>query len=150
MLNFIEERLGELETEKEELTEYEQLDKHRRALEYNLYDKELSKANEMLMKLEVNREEGREKQQDLHANLRSIQDELQVEEESLFDIKQALDRLSTRKAEKTADLSETLGRRSAIEVDLQEAEVCNCFNINRTYISLLLYIHDVVTISLST
>ena len=37
VLNFIEERLGELEKEKEELSEYEQLDKHRRALEYNLY-----------------------------------------------------------------------------------------------------------------
>lgn len=123
VLNFIEERLGELETEKEELTEYEQLDKHRRALEYNLYDKELSKANDMLMKLEVERENGRDKQQDLHARLRSIQDECQVEEESLVDVRQALDRLSSRKAEKAADLSETLGRRSAIDVELQEAEV---------------------------
>jgi chromosome segregation ATPase len=92
-------------------------------LEYNLYDKELSKANDMLMKLEVERENGRNEQQDLHARLRSVQDELQVEEESLVDVRQTLDRLSSRKAEKVADLSETLGRRSAIDVELQEAEV---------------------------
>lgn len=43
VLTFIEERLGELELEKKELTEYEQLDKQRRALEYSLYDKEYKK-----------------------------------------------------------------------------------------------------------
>ena len=53
MITFIEERLGELELEKTELTEYEQLDKNRRALEYTLYDAELSKATEKLSKLEV-------------------------------------------------------------------------------------------------
>jgi hypothetical protein len=124
VLNFIEERLGELEKEKEELTEYEQLDKHRRALEFNLYDKELSKATEALGAIEVTREEEREKQQGLHARLRGIQDELQVEEESLVTVRQAIDRLSIRRAEKAADLAETVAKRSAIEVELQETEVC--------------------------
>jgi structural maintenance of chromosome 3 (chondroitin sulfate proteoglycan 6) len=123
VLNFIEERLSELETEKEELTEYEQLDKHRRALEYNLYDKELSKASEQLGRIEVVREEQREMQQVLHARLREIQDALQIGEESINMTRQALDRLSTRRAEKAADLSATLQRRSVIEVELQEAEV---------------------------
>jgi structural maintenance of chromosome 3 (chondroitin sulfate proteoglycan 6) len=123
VLNFIEERLSELETEKEELTEYEQLDKHRRALEYNLYDKELSKASEQLGRIEVVREEQREMQQGLHARLREIQDELQIGEESISMTRQALDRLSTRRAEKAADLSATLQRRSVIEVELQETEV---------------------------
>ena len=123
MLNFIEERLTELETEKEELTEYEQLDKHRRALEYNLYDKELTKASEQLGQIEVVREEERDRQQVLHARLRGIQDELQIEEESVSTVKQALDRLATRRAEKASELVEILGRRSAIEVELQETEV---------------------------
>ena len=48
VLTYIEERLSELDKEKEELREYEQLDKHRRALEYNIYDKELAKANEQV------------------------------------------------------------------------------------------------------
>ena len=73
VLQFIEERLTELEREKEELTEYEQLDKSRRALEYNLYDKELTKATEQLGHLEANREAEREKQQELFTALREIQ-----------------------------------------------------------------------------
>ena len=122
-MNFIEERLSELETEKAELTEYEQLDKHRRALEYNLYDKELSKASEQLGQIEVVREEERDKQQELHGRLRGIQDELQIEEETVSTVKQSLDRLAARRAEKAADLAEILTRRSAIEVELQETEV---------------------------
>ena len=118
--------MTELETEKEELTEYEQLDKHRRALEYNLYDKELSKATEQLGQIEVVREEERDRQQRLHARLRAIQDELQVEEELGLTIRQALDRLGARKEEKVSELAEIVSRRSAIEVELQETEV-KCF-----------------------
>ena len=38
-----QERLGELKEEKEELGAYQKHDKERRALEYTLYDKELTK-----------------------------------------------------------------------------------------------------------
>ena len=62
-------------------------------------------------------------QQGLHARLREIQDELQIGEESISMTRQALDRLSSRRAEKAADLSVTLQRRSVIEVELQETEV---------------------------
>lgn len=118
--------MTELETEKEELTEYEQLDKHRRALEYNLYDKELSKATEQLGQIEVVREEERDRQQRLHARLRAIQDELQVEEELGLTVRQALDRLVARRGEKASELAEIVSRRSAIEVELQETEVRSC------------------------
>ncbi|CAB1111349.1 unnamed protein product [Ectocarpus sp. CCAP 1310/34] len=48
VISFIEERLGELEEEKEELGAYQKHDKQRRALEFALYDKELTKARESL------------------------------------------------------------------------------------------------------
>lgn len=69
------------------------------------------------------REEEREKQHDLHGRLRGIQDELQIEEETVSTVKQSLDRLAARRAEKAADLADVLTRRSAIEVELQETEV---------------------------
>lgn len=69
------------------------------------------------------REEEREKQQDLHARLRTIQDELQVEEESVSAAKQSLERLIARREEKALDLAQIHARRSAIEVELQETEV---------------------------
>ena len=46
VLDYIEERLGELEGEKMELQNYQKFDRKRRALEYTLYDKELQKAKE--------------------------------------------------------------------------------------------------------
>ena len=122
VLNFIEERLGELEREKEELTEYEQLDKHRRALEYNLYDKELTKATEQLSQIEGTRDDERERQQNLYAQLRTIQDELQGDEETLAAARQALDRLSSRKKEKSGEMTQMVKKRSALEVELQEVE----------------------------
>lgn len=78
VLSFIEERLTELEQEKAELTEYEQLDKARRALEYTLYDQELSKATVQLKELEEVRNDEREKQQQLFSNLGELQDQIQV------------------------------------------------------------------------
>lgn len=69
------------------------------------------------------REEEREKQQDLHARLRTIQDELQVEEESVTAAKQGLERLVAKREEKAIDLANIHAKRSAIEVELQETEV---------------------------
>jgi structural maintenance of chromosome 3 (chondroitin sulfate proteoglycan 6) len=49
VLALIEERLGELEREKAELTEYEELDKERRALDYSLYEQQCSKVQLVLV-----------------------------------------------------------------------------------------------------
>ena len=43
VLQLIEDRLGELEQEKTELTEYEGLDRQRRAIDIALYEKQHSK-----------------------------------------------------------------------------------------------------------
>ena len=122
VLEFIDERLGELEKEKDELTEYEQLDKNRRALEYTLYDKELNKANEQLSQMETTREEERERQQHLHSRLVAIQDDIQQSEDALTSLKAALERLGMRKDAKHKELTEAQSRRSEIEVQLQEGE----------------------------
>jgi len=41
VVQYLEERLRELDEEKEELRKYQQLDKQRRSLEYTIFDKEL-------------------------------------------------------------------------------------------------------------
>ena len=48
MLTYIDERLSTLEEEKEELREYQGLDKMRRSLEYTIHDKELRDTREKL------------------------------------------------------------------------------------------------------
>jgi len=51
-LAYMEERLGELQGEKEELSEYLSLDKRRKSMAFMLYDKELRKARETLDEIE--------------------------------------------------------------------------------------------------
>lgn len=48
MVQYIEERLKELDEEKEELKKYQQLDKQRRSLQYTIFEKELLDARQKL------------------------------------------------------------------------------------------------------
>lgn len=48
VVQYLEERLRELDEEKEELKNYQLLDKDRRSLEYAIYDKELNDARQKL------------------------------------------------------------------------------------------------------
>ena len=55
VLEYIEERLSELEKEKEELSQFQVLDRQRRSLEYTIYMREQMETNEKLNELEENR-----------------------------------------------------------------------------------------------
>ena len=48
VVQYLDERLRELDEEKEELRKYQQLDKQRKSLEYTIYDKELHDARQKL------------------------------------------------------------------------------------------------------
>lgn len=49
----MDERLKELDEEKEELRKYQQLDKQRKSLEYTIYDKELHDARQKLLEVSL-------------------------------------------------------------------------------------------------
>lgn len=51
VVQYLEERLRELDEEKEELKKYQQLDKQRRSLEYTIFDKELHDARQKLVEV---------------------------------------------------------------------------------------------------
>ena len=122
VISFIKDRLSELDKEKEELREYEQLDKNRRALEYTIYDKELTKLNDQLAQMESTREGERERQQDTYSKLREFQDLIQADEDLLSSTLSSKDRLDTRKAAKVNELEEISKNRSSIEAELQETD----------------------------
>lgn len=54
MLQYIEDRLSELEEEKEELKEFQEKDKERRCLEYALYWREVEEVSEALEEVNNN------------------------------------------------------------------------------------------------
>jgi structural maintenance of chromosome 3 (chondroitin sulfate proteoglycan 6) len=121
-LSFIDERLNELDQEKQELAEYEQLDKQRRALEYNLYDKEFIKAQHQLEEIEREREEFRTQQETLRADLRDIQGDVSAIEDNLANLKATVERLETRKQSKTEDLTKTSQRKAEMEEEIRDLE----------------------------
>lgn len=123
VLQFIDERLAELETEKEELTEYDSLDKQRRAIEYSLYDQELSKANERLQQIEVTRANEQGRHAELHVQLSSAQDDVTKGEDRLQSVKLALERLAVKRTVKSTEVDVIVSRRSSLEVELQEAQM---------------------------
>lgn len=51
VVQYLDERLKELDEEKEELRKYQQLDKQRKSLEYTIYDKELHDARNKLLEV---------------------------------------------------------------------------------------------------
>lgn len=54
-MTYIEDRLNELEAEKTELSEFHDLDKDRRSIEYTIYAREQASANRKLEDLEEER-----------------------------------------------------------------------------------------------
>lgn len=76
ILSYIEQRLDELRGEKEELTQYQRLDRNRRAIEYTLYDKELRKAREQLDEIEHARHDDCDALSLLHEQCRKTHDDI--------------------------------------------------------------------------
>jgi structural maintenance of chromosome 3 (chondroitin sulfate proteoglycan 6) len=122
ILDFIEQRLHELEEEKDELKEYEELDRRRRALEYNMYDKELGKAVASLQRMEQEQEGKRARQHELYASLRAAEELLLRSEEELVALRAASERTAGRRDAKAAELADAVTMRSRCEVSLQAAE----------------------------
>ena len=77
ILKDIDERLNELQGEKEELTVYQSLDRDRKALEYTLYDKELRKARLVLDQIEHQRVVHLRELTELHEHCKSTHDDIQ-------------------------------------------------------------------------
>jgi len=77
ILTDIDERLNELQGEKEELTVYQSLDQDRKALEYTLYDKELRKARLVLDQIEHHRLQHLRELTDLHEQCKQTHDDIQ-------------------------------------------------------------------------
>jgi len=77
ILSDIDERLSELQGEKEELTVYQSLDRDRKALEYTLYDKELRKARLVLDNIEHKRVIHLRELTELHEHCKQTHDDIQ-------------------------------------------------------------------------
>ncbi|XP_024176770.1 structural maintenance of chromosomes protein 3 [Rosa chinensis] len=114
VVQYLDERLKELDEEKEELRKYQQLDKQRKSLEYTIYDKELQDARQRLTEVEDARNklsetstqknnsmlEAHEKSKDLDKALKDLTKELQA----LNKEKEAVEKRRTEATKKHTEL----------------------------------------------
>jgi structural maintenance of chromosome 3 (chondroitin sulfate proteoglycan 6) len=121
VVTYIEDRLRELEDEKEELREFQSLDREKRALEYTIYDQELKAARTKLQRLEVEKVELAEQLKGLHdrsSHRDSKTQDLEVQLKAVIVEEQA----STKEKRALAtDTKAVVKNRTRLELDLQES-----------------------------
>jgi len=122
LLKYIEERLGTLETEKEELKQYQKWDKERRCLEYTIHDKELRDTREKLDQLDSSRQNESERASELLQQAQEASDKV---ENITQDIKEVNDQSSLLKDEKQQideERQQLMKQKTKLELDVKDLE----------------------------
>lgn len=120
VISYIEERLSELEEEKEELGAYQKHDRQRRALEYTLYDKELQQASNDLDGKEAAMDECKEQIGRLDKELSETRARAGASEKRLSEDQMALAKVEKAMSTKEAERRELLGVRAKLESEVKD------------------------------
>ena len=122
LLTYIEERLAELEEEKEELRQYQELDKDRRCLEYTIYNREQNQLNDQLEQLEEHRMTESESTTARQAEYDKREAKLNDIQKELRELKQSLDMLVVEQKSIEDERNEQLQAKARLELQLQDLE----------------------------
>ncbi|CAH8341807.1 unnamed protein product [Eruca vesicaria subsp. sativa] len=117
VVQYLDERLRELDEEKEELRKYQQLDKQRKSLEYTIYDKELHDTREKLEEVEVKRTKESEESTKMYDEVEKAQDESRSLDESLKGLTKELQTLNKEKETIEARKTEAIKKKTKLELD---------------------------------
>lgn len=125
LLESIEVRLNELEEEKKELKEYDQLDRERRCLQYGIYMREMNEISDLLENIELARRKDLEEANGRRGQ--SVERERQINnlENQLAVARQNLESLSTEKLQLERERRESIKLRAQIECILKDSEDSN-------------------------
>lgn len=107
-LEFINDRLGELESEKEELKEYHEKDREKRSLDYTLLDRELNEISGTLEELEENRTQGIDNNSERLNVYNELEESISQVEESISTLKNRVQLLNTELSQANDDQRELL------------------------------------------
>lgn len=122
VIQYIESRLAELESEKEELKAFQRLDKERKALQYTIHMRELEEAKAALEDLENQRGHQRSRGQDLHARLVEVRASLATAEHDSKSIEPELKRALEDRDAMDAKRKVAIDKVAKLQVDVKEAE----------------------------
>ncbi|XP_026666016.2 structural maintenance of chromosomes protein 3 isoform X2 [Phoenix dactylifera] len=122
VVRYLEERLRELDEEKEELKKYQQLDKQRRSLEYTIFDKELHDARQKLGEIEEARKKVSEKSTSMHNSVLDAHEKLKLLDKEFKVFTKEIQGLNKEKETIEKKRTEALKVHTQIELDLRDLE----------------------------
>lgn len=122
VINYIESRLAELESEKEELRAFQRLDKERKALEYTMNVRELEEAKAALEALDGDRLQERSRGEELHARLLEIQAGIAAADRELKSLMPQLKSTDDEREALDVKRKAAIDKVAKIQVDVSEAE----------------------------
>ncbi|KAK3611250.1 hypothetical protein CHS0354_003879 [Potamilus streckersoni] len=122
LLKYIEERLDTLESEKEELKEYQKWDKMRRSLEYTIHDHELKDTRKKLDELQEKRENSGLQSQKLRDLQQAANDKVKSINKELKDLKSRMQAIMDEKDLLSSENQELTKRKAKLELNIKDIQ----------------------------
>ncbi|KAK9240780.1 RecF/RecN/SMC [Lipomyces kononenkoae] len=120
LLQFLEDRLNELDEEKDELREFQEKDRERRCLEYTLYDRELNEINAHLDEIEDERIRNSLSNEDRFGIFSERDQTIQNLEQEITTLKQQLSLLAVDKKQLDEERKDLIRNQAQSELQLKE------------------------------
>lgn len=122
MLTYIQERLQELEAEKAELSEFQDLDKDRRSIEYTIYAREQASANRRLEDFEEERRRHISTSENLRESYIKNDETVQQHKTKLRDVQQTVQLHEAEKKDLQDEREHLMKTRAQLELLVKDLE----------------------------
>ncbi|KAE9614924.1 putative structural maintenance of chromosomes protein [Lupinus albus] len=120
VVQYLDERLKELDEEKEELRKYQQLDKQRKSLEYAIYNKEVLDAQQKLTEIEDARAKISETSAKMYNDVLDAHEKSKDLENTLKDVTKELNNFNKEKEVIEKRRTEALKKQTELELDVKD------------------------------
>eukprot|EP00080_Pristionchus_pacificus_P014668 PDM74688.1 smc-3 [Pristionchus pacificus] len=122
LITFIEDRLKTLESEKEDLKEYQKWDKTKRSVEYTIYEAEIREAKDKLDTLAVDREEVNKKQNQYATQLVEVREKGNEEQKNKRKLDQEFKKIKEEKESLSSDKEKLVARKAELSLQIDDLD----------------------------
>ncbi|KAM7528437.1 hypothetical protein LguiB_031847 [Lonicera macranthoides] len=122
IVQYLDERLRELDEERAELKNFQQIDNKRKYLQYTIYDKELCVARQKLVEVEVARNNVSEKSTERNKKLSDTVEELNELDKSAKDLTREVQSLIREKETLEKQQADAIQMRAQLELDEKDLQ----------------------------
>jgi structural maintenance of chromosome 3 (chondroitin sulfate proteoglycan 6) len=122
LMEFIEDRLQELESEKKELAEFTRLDKDRRCIEYAMYDRELTNVTHELDALEAERQSQIVTSNQSRDTVKEKAEQLDKLTRELEELRHELESVQIDRDGKSQELAQIQNKITELDLQIHETE----------------------------